>query len=528
MSHALYTRVSTEEQRENQTIRTQLEFGEQYGRLHRIAWAERYEDDGVSGAVPLATRPAGAHLLGDVTAGRVRTVYVWKLDRLGRDPWVILDAIRSLEQAGARVVSMTEPFDTQTPAGRFMVTALAGVAGLERDNIRERCMAGKRRLAREGVIPTSLGRYGALYGYRQEGRDLVIIEAEAAVIREIFRLADTGHTIRSTAVALNERGMLTRAGKIWTASTVRRVLTHEAYCGRYPYGRVEKRYTGELLPNGRQRTRERRVPREEWISIPCPAIVDEALYWRVQAQLQQNLALKNGRHAADHPLAGLVFCGECVGPRGTLLRCCARTVKTAHPLKSGETRVYLSRSYQCQSSSRIDIPYCGAREQARPLETWVAQEVLRQMEPETLGPVLRALAETRLAAAAESRRSAERLARELGELDTQEKRIADVILAGVRPEIVRERLQDLHQRRSALTAQLQGLQLQLAQSPSPESAYRQGEALAAHYRQAFLDCRDDPPRARQFYERLVRVYIHPDGRRRVEIALPELIEGGFL
>ena len=81
-SAAIYIRVSTEEQRERQTIQTQRQFATQYCELHQIPIAAIYSDDGVTGTLPLSKRPAGRKLLKDARAGRFDTVLFYKLDRL--------------------------------------------------------------------------------------------------------------------------------------------------------------------------------------------------------------------------------------------------------------------------------------------------------------------------------------------------------------------------------------------------------------------------------------------------------------
>ena len=66
MAVALYLRVSTEEQRERQSIATQLDFALRYCALHQLTIHQTYADDGISGTVPVELRPLGARLLEDV------------------------------------------------------------------------------------------------------------------------------------------------------------------------------------------------------------------------------------------------------------------------------------------------------------------------------------------------------------------------------------------------------------------------------------------------------------------------------
>src|SRR5580658_1416047 len=165
MAVGIYVRVSTEEQRERQSIVTQREFGLRYCDLHQFPIHETYADDGVSGTVPLELRPGGIRLLEDARNHKFDQLLVFKLDRLGRDTRLILNAVAELEKHGVRVRSMTEEFDTATATGRLMLTMLSGFAAHERDMIRERSVAGTNRLAEAGawlggVVP---------YGYRKAG-----------------------------------------------------------------------------------------------------------------------------------------------------------------------------------------------------------------------------------------------------------------------------------------------------------------------------------------------------------------------
>jgi len=67
---------------------------------------------------------------------------VWRLDRLGRTTMGVLDAVKSMEDAGIKLVSMTESIDTSTPMGKMFLTICAAFAQMERDLISERTKAG--------------------------------------------------------------------------------------------------------------------------------------------------------------------------------------------------------------------------------------------------------------------------------------------------------------------------------------------------------------------------------------------------
>lgn len=143
-----YARVSTDDQTcENQRRSISA----------RYAVGKWFADDGVSGAVAAAERPAMAALLAYVREGD--TVIVSAIDRLGRNTIDVLSTVEALKQKGVSVVSMREGFDLATPAGKLMLTMLAAVAELERENLKSRQLAGLERAKAEGK---ALGRTKAI------------------------------------------------------------------------------------------------------------------------------------------------------------------------------------------------------------------------------------------------------------------------------------------------------------------------------------------------------------------------------
>src|SRR5260370_4367235 len=163
---AAYMRVSGDEQRRQGTIENQHSLLDRYMSAHGIAPYGWYQDDGVTGTIRFASRPDGARLLADVQAGLVQTVLITKLDRFGRNAREILIAVHELEQHGARLISLKENVDTRTIAGRFFLTALAGVAEMERDMIQERTTEG---VARRLETTAWMGGYMP-YRYRAAGK----------------------------------------------------------------------------------------------------------------------------------------------------------------------------------------------------------------------------------------------------------------------------------------------------------------------------------------------------------------------
>lgn len=315
MKVAVYMRVSSDEQKEKGTIKNQEEFALKYCDLHELEIFKMYKDDGISGTIPLEERPTGKELLEDAKEKKFDTLLIYKLDRLGRTPRITLNSIYELESQGIQISSMTEPFDTSNPTGRFMITILAGVAGLERENILERMWIGTNRAARNGKWLGGIVPYGYYVdddGYIQvnentvPGTDL----KEADIIRLIFDLiANKKYSTIKVADYLNaleipplytKMGRKITKGKrqeatagIWRPGAIRRIIKNKTYMGIHEYGKNSKKKDREII------VRE------------VPSIVDEDIWNKAQAVLTENQIESFKNSTRDYLLRGLIKCGNC-------------------------------------------------------------------------------------------------------------------------------------------------------------------------------------------------------------------------
>ena len=149
------------------------------------AFDDEYIDEGVSGATLAADRPGFARLLAYVRRGD--EVFVYAIDRLGRDALDVQATVRGLIDKGVTVhVHGLGPIGPGV--GEIIVAVLSHVANMERDRIRERCDNG-RTAAREAIARTGLTHRGKKFG-RTFAKD-------ASEVRK-WR-ADNGASIAKTA-----------------------------------------------------------------------------------------------------------------------------------------------------------------------------------------------------------------------------------------------------------------------------------------------------------------------------------------
>ena len=323
---AIYTRVSSERQREAHTIASQT--------AALVEWATTldlevprdwiFEDDGYSGAT--LERP-GLERVRDLAAGGdIEVVLVHSPDRLSRKYAYQVLLIEELGRHGVETRFLNAP-SSATAEDQLLVQFQGMIAEYERAQILERSRRGKRHRARAGEISV-MG--GAPYGYRYlRKRDdapasYVVVEAEARVVRDIYEhYTVTGWSIEAICRWLNEQGVATRkAGARWGPSTVRQMLRNPAYRGTACFGKTrivrgvarQKRVTRTLRMGGavpRRDSAPRERPREEWIEIPVPAIVDEPTFARAQELLHENKVHARRRTIEPSLVQGLVSCRKC-------------------------------------------------------------------------------------------------------------------------------------------------------------------------------------------------------------------------
>lgn len=136
-----YTRVSTD----GQSIDAQRHAIAQRYNVSEDGW---FTDEATSGTTKALQRKGFAALFNYARKGD--NVVVAAIDRLGRNTIDVLETVEALKAKGVTVISMREGFDLSSPTGKLMLTLLAGVAELERENIKARQMAGIAKAKEDG------------------------------------------------------------------------------------------------------------------------------------------------------------------------------------------------------------------------------------------------------------------------------------------------------------------------------------------------------------------------------------------
>jgi site-specific DNA recombinase len=318
MRAAIYARVSTGRQERDQTIDSQLTALRQWATAqgHQLRPEHVFTDEGYSGA--RLDRPGLDRLRDAAREGEFDVAAVLSPDRLARKYAYQVLLLEELRKAGCEVVFVHRPV-SDDPHDQLLLQIQGAVAEYERAVLGERFRRGKLQKARAGQWTAGKAPYGYRYIPKSDGvpGHLVVDEAEAEVVRMLYRwLIGEQMTVRQILKRLADGPWRPRSGRrLWSNCTIHRILSDPVYTGtgyhnRYAFEVPRRPRTHG--PRSGERTCRRPRPREEWIAVPVPAIIDELTHQQAAAQLARNSVLSfrnNTRH--DYLLRCLLTCRTC-------------------------------------------------------------------------------------------------------------------------------------------------------------------------------------------------------------------------
>ncbi|WP_366927449.1 recombinase family protein [Martelella sp.] len=451
MRVALYARYSSDNQREA-SIEDQFRICREQAKREKWKIVGTYKDAGISGA-SMILRPGIQSLLQDAQAGQFDMVLAEALDRISRDQADVATFFKHLKFAGVPIVTLAEAEISELHVG------LKGTMNA----LFLKDLAAKTHRGLRGRVEEGKSGGGLCYGYKvvkqldargepiRGGRE--IDEAEANIIRRVFREFASGIGPRTIARRLNEEGIPGPNGKPWGDTTIRGhvkrgtgLINNELYIGRLIWNRL--RYIKD--PSTGRRV-SRLNPESEWLirEVPELRIVDDAL-WQAVRDRQAVIADKyanvteavrqhhkknqlNGKRRPQSLLSGLVYCGSCGGPYS--LRGAGRFACSNHISKG-----------TCSNSRTI---------RQEELEERVLSGLKdRMMAPEVAAEAMRAYAEETNRLNRERRSNGDAWQVELAKIEKQIAQIVEAIADGMYHPSMKEKMTKLEARKAELAALL--------------------------------------------------------------------------
>lgn len=452
MRTAIYARVSTPRQGREQTIESQLEVLRNWANEngHELLPANIYTDEGYSGS--RLDRPGLDALRDGAEDGSFEVMGVLSPDRLARKYAYQVLLLEEFKRYGCEIVFIHRPI-SEDPNDQLLLQIQGAIAEYERAMIGERFRRGKLQKAREGHFIGGKAPYGYRYIPKRDGvpGHLVIDESEAEMVRMLFSwLVEERMSIRQITKRLNDGPWSPRSGgSRWSPSVIHSILSHPIHAGTTYANRY--RYVPPEKPKGRgprsgENTCRVQRPREEWIPIPVPAIVDEDTHRRAQAQLERNaeLSFRNNKKYS-YLLRCLLTCESCaLAMHGVTNKASARQAERRLYQCAGKDPILTAREHKCaQTSAKVGELDAAVWEHVKDL----------MRDPERLLAQFEDFAHS---TSENEREEAEARTFEghLRRLSREEIRLVDAYQAGfIELEELKERREKITQQREALTTQ---------------------------------------------------------------------------
>ncbi|WP_302782562.1 recombinase family protein [Clostridium saudiense] len=305
---AIYCRVSTEEQSENgYGIDEQERLLEEWCKKMGYVIYKCYSDRGISGK-NIKDRPALKELLSDAKAGKFDMVISWKINRVSRKLEDVLKIVNLLEKNNITFKSYSEPFETDTPAGRMQFQMMALIGEFERGTIAQNVKMGMIAKAKSGnwcggrVLGYDLVPNNSPEEEKKGKNKLKINEKEAEIVRFIFNEYSKGKGYKAITNQINKLGYKTKKGNDFSVGSIRDILTNPVYIGEIRYN---------VRQNWSEKRRRNINPNPIRVKGKHEAIIDRELWDKVQLILESKKGKPSRIYDGEYPLTGILRCPKC-------------------------------------------------------------------------------------------------------------------------------------------------------------------------------------------------------------------------
>lgn len=467
---ALYVRVSTEEQaKQGYSIDAQLDTLRNYCKLYGKEIHEEYVDAGISGT-SIEGRFALQKLLKDAEKNLFHEVLVWKISRLARNSLELLTTVEQFKRLNISFRSFTENFETETPAGKLNLQMMSAIGEFERNTIVENVKMGMKQRAKtgkhNGKLP--LGYQAIADPSDPSGRSkVVVVEAEAIIIRKIFELYAAGRGLKSIANELNHSGHKTKTGNTFSTTAIKEILNNPFYNGKIRFNRYEnwsnKRRRGKsaepIIANGKHE-----------------AIIHDELWEKVQFLLKKKSFTPSRIFDGEFLLTGLIRCPKC----GAAMV----ASRTRSKKKTGEVvnRLY----YSCGAFRSKGSSVCSANSiRKQEAEEEVMKRITQVLTKEhILKAIITKINHKLTTRTVPIKAELEHIRRQLEQLENNKLRYLTLFeQETVDKTIFSERIQEIQTELTKLQAEKSRLELELAEDNTSPVDFEQVRELIAGFHQ---------------------------------------------
>ena len=302
---AAYARVSMESERMNHSLSAQISY---YSSLIQKnpewQYAGVFADCGISGT-GTKKRDEFNRMIEAATNGEIDIILTKSIQRFARNTVDLLKTVRNLKDIGVEVRFEKEHISSTSGDGELMLTILASFAQEESRSISENTKWAKSKASEKGAMTNG----SAPFGYRCENGTLYIVPEKADIVKMIFSdYTENKMTIYQITKKLNNCGIPSPRGSVWTQGVVSRLLKNVTYTGNMLLGKtyVESYLTHRRIWNKGER-------KSYFVEGTHEPIISQEFFNKTQDILKscKNLGRRANRNIQYHCFTGKIICGGC-------------------------------------------------------------------------------------------------------------------------------------------------------------------------------------------------------------------------
>ena len=304
---AAYCRVSTDSDDQLVSLATQIKHYESYINANPDwEFAGLYYDEGITGTKK-EKRPELLRMISDCENKKLDFIITKSISRFARNTTDCLELVRKLLNLRIFIYFEKENINTGSMESELMLSILSGLAESESVSIAENSKWSAKHRFQNGTFKISY----PPYGYDTMDGKMVVNESQAEIVRFIFAEILSGKGTHKIADELNRRGVPSKKGGRWTATTIRGMVGNEKYTGDAIF---QKTYT-DIHFNRHYNYGEKD---QFLIKNHHDAIINHEDFEAAQSIIEQRgkekgLERQNRKYQNRYPFSGKIICGQCGG-----------------------------------------------------------------------------------------------------------------------------------------------------------------------------------------------------------------------
>ena len=304
-----YARVSSDTDEQLNSLDNQIDYYENLIKGNKKwTFVPGYIDEGLSG-ISTKKRKHFNNMIADAKQGIFDLVITKEISRFARNTLDSIQYTRELLGFGVGVYFQNDNINTLDEDSELRLTIMSSIAQDELRKLSSRVKFGHQQAIKSHVV---LGN-SRIFGFKKDGKRLVIDEEQAPMVRELFRLYATGeYSMKQLEKHFYDQGYRNYNGNKIAHTTMSGIISNPKYKGYYVGNKVR---IVDMFTK-----KQKFLPPEEWVMFKdetgdiVPALVTEEVWDKANEVLaRRSEDVKNRQGVCNHAnlLTGKLYCAHC-------------------------------------------------------------------------------------------------------------------------------------------------------------------------------------------------------------------------